>query len=267
MLGLALGGGGARGLCHVGVWHELERCEVRPEVIAGTSMGGIIGALIAAGHDAAKIREISENVDWWKVLNWGFSGRVFSTKRLRSFLGQYLPATFEELETPLVVVATDVASGTTRYLHSGDLLAAVHASAAFPGVLEPVRVGNDLLMDGGMLNQLPVDAAHFFGAKNVVAVNATALEAVDMTKESQPVPTGRFINGTFKEAVRGIEIMQAQLIKVRLSLFPPDVLIDPQMDDVGFTSFNKFQRAAEAGEKATRQLAEQLKALVSKPAS
>lgn len=262
MLGLALGGGGARGLCHVGVWRELEPLGVRPDVVAGTSMGGIIGALIAAGHDSASVQKISANVDWLKVLNWGFSGRVFSAKRLRSFLGQYLPETFEELEIPLVVVATDVASGTTRYLHSGDLLAAVHATAAFPGVLEPVRVGSDLLMDGGMLNQLPVDAAHFFGAQNVIAVNATSLQTVDMTKDSQPVPTGRFLKGTFKEAVRGIEIMQAQLTKMRLSLFPPDVLIDPAMDDVGFTSFNKFERAAEAGAEATRERAEQLKALL-----
>lgn len=163
-LGLALGGGGARGLCHIGVWRVLQELNIRPDLLAGTSMGGLIGALIAAGHDADEMEQIARDVDWLRLLNWGLTGRLLSGTRFRSWLGKYVPQTFEELAVPLVLTATDVVDGQIRYLHTGDLITAIQATTAYPGALESVRFGESILLDGGILNQIPVDGARFLGA-------------------------------------------------------------------------------------------------------
>lgn len=261
-LGLALGGGGARGLCHIGVWRVLDEMGIRPDVIAGTSMGGLIGAFIAAGHDADSMEKIAKDVDWLRLINWGLSGRLVSATRFRTWLSTHLPPTFEELEMPLVLTATDIVEGQIHYLHSGDLISALQATTAYPGALEAVPRGDALLVDGGILNQIPVDGARFLGARRVIAVNATALESLDRPPSTRAKRSWRPATGAMREAMRAIDIMQAQLTMVRVSLYRPEVLIDPRIEGVEIQDFHKTALSIAAGADATRALEDRLHALV-----
>lgn len=260
-IGLVLGGGGARGLCHIGVWRVLQEMNIRPDLLAGTSMGGLIGALIAAGHDADEMEKIARDVDWLRLLNWGLTGRLLSGARFRDWVGKYVPETFDELEVPLVLTATDVVDGQIRYLHTGDLITAIQATTAYPGALESVRMGESILVDGGILNQIPVDGARFLGARRIIAVNATPLETLENPNEAVQVSARRSAAGALREAMRAIDIMQSQLTMVRLSLYSPDVLIDPRIEGVAITDFHKSGLAIAAGDSAARDRADKLREL------
>lgn len=262
LLGLALGGGGARGLCHIGVWRVLQELKVQPDLVAGTSMGGLVGAFIAAGYTADELEEITGDVGWLKMIDWGLSGRLVSTKSYRSWLAEHLPATFEELELPLILTTTDVVDGQIHYLRSGDLHTALRATTAYPGVVEPVPVGDAIFVDGGILNQIPVDGALFLGARRVIAVNATALEPLERPRDVEKVLRRRAVTGALKEAMRAIDVMQTQLTMARLSLYRPDVLIDPAIEGVDLQDFHKAAEAILAGEHATREAADRITGLI-----
>lgn len=265
-LGIALGGGGARGLCHIGVWRVMEELGVRPDVISGTSMGGLVGAFLAAGYSADEVEKISREVGWGKLIDWKPSSRLLSTKGFRSWLRDYLPATFEELELPLVLTATDVVDGQIHYLHSGDLITAVRATTAYPGLVEPVPIGDAVLVDGGILDQIPVDGALFLGARRVIAVNATALEPLERP-DNPRAASRRSLGGALREALRAIDVMQAQLSMVRIALYRPDVFLDPHIEGVDVGDFHKMPLAIAAGEAAAREDTDKLSALVSTPDS
>lgn len=267
LLGLALGGGGARGLCHIGVWRALGDLGVHPDLVSGTSMGGLVGAFIAAGYSADEMEKIAQSVGWLKMIDWGLSGRLLSTKHFRGWLEELLPPTFEELEMPLVLTTTDVVDGQIHYLRSGDLQTAIRATTAYPGLVEPVPVGDAIFVDGGILNQIPVDGALFLGARRVIAVNATALEPLERPHHIDKILRRRPVTGALKEAMRAIDVMQTQLTMARLSLYRPDVLIDPEIEGVDIQDFHKSAEAIAAGEKATRDAADRLRRLVGAPPS
>lgn len=252
-LGLALGGGGARGLCHIGVVRVLEERGIRPDVVSGTSMGGLIGAFIAAGYDADQMEEVATDLRWGKLIDWSpWSGRLLNIKGFTAWLRELLPQTFEDLELPLVLTATDMTDGRIHYSQSGDLIHAIRASTAYPGVIEPVAVGRARLVDGGLLNQIPVDGALFLGAHRVLAVNATPLAQVEQPTEDAGSPRRRQRMGAVRELLRAADVMQAQLTMARLSFYKPDVLLDPLIEGVDLADFHKARQAIRAGEAAAR---------------
>lgn len=261
-IGLALGGGGARGLCHIGVMRVLEELRVYPDVVSGTSMGGIVGAFVAAGYTAAQMEEIARDMRWTRLIDWRMSGRLMSTRAFEKWLADHLPATFEELELPLVLTASDLNDGQIHYFRGGDLHTALRATAAYPGVVEPVTLGDALLVDGGLLNQIPVDGALFLGARRVIAVNATPLVRVEPDDENAARRRGTII----REVARSLDVMQAQLTSARLSFYPPDVLLDPPIDGVEIGDFHRSLTAIEAGAEAARERADALLSLVAQPA-
>lgn len=263
VIGLALGGGGARGLCHIGVMRVLEEEGIGVDVISGTSMGGLIGAFIAAGYTSAQMTEIATDLRWTKLIDWSpLSGRLINTKGFERWLTDVLPATFEELEMPLVLTATDITDGRIHYSQSGDLITALRATTAYPGAIEPVAVGPARLVDGGLLNQIPVDGALFLGAHRVLAVNATPLAKVDHPREDAGSPRLKLRVGTIKELMRAVDVMQAQLTMARLSFYKPDVLLDPVIAGVEITDFHKAPQAIEAGEVVAREHLDAVRSLV-----
>lgn len=262
VLGLALGGGGARGLCHIGVLKVLEEVGLGIDVVSGTSMGGLIGAFIAAGYNAEEMTAIATDLRWSKLIDWSpLSGRLVNTKGFERWLSDVLPATFEELEMPLVLTATDITDGRIYYSQSGDLITALRATTAYPGAIEPISVGRARLVDGGLLNQIPVDGALFLGAHRVLAVNATPLAKVDHPTEDAGSPRLKLRLGTIKELMRAVDVMQAQLTMARLSFYKPDVLLDPTVEGVDITDFHKARQAIQAGEDAARQRVPELQGL------
>ena len=177
-VGLALGSGGARGWAHLGVLQALREKGIEVDVVAGTSMGAVVGAFLAAGRENV-LRELAQDLDWkrlrpffWEV-SLSRSGLTDGRKLLEEFRKMLGLREFRELDLPFRAVATDLHTGGEVVLSSGNLLQAVRASISIPGLFSPVLVGKRFLLDGGLVNPVPVSVARAMGAQTVVAVDVS----------------------------------------------------------------------------------------------
>lgn len=172
-IGLALGGGFARGIVHVGVLKVLEEEGIPVSCVAGTSVGALIGAAYCSGVTPAELEQIASRVRFKDLARWTLSRYGFATNmRMITFLNKILKVqTFEELQIPLAVTATDFGSGEGVVFRSGPLNDAVRASCAYPGVFLPVKVNGRLLVDGMLAHSLPTKPARDMGADRVLAVS------------------------------------------------------------------------------------------------
>ncbi|HKJ83827.1 MAG TPA: patatin-like phospholipase family protein [Mariprofundaceae bacterium] len=187
---LALGGGGARALAHIGVIEVLAREGIPVQAIVGTSVGAEVGALCAAGVDIAEIRGLASRLDWvstMRLFTPDFSEAGLSTgKGIRSYLAPYLEGReIDRIEVGYAAIATDLYTGEEVVLDRGDLLDAVRASISFPGLLSPVTMGERLLVDGGLVNPVPFDVARRLFGGPVLAV---ATYPGDKLTQEQPLP-------------------------------------------------------------------------------
>lgn len=154
--GLALSGGGSRGLAHLGVLKAMQDAGIKPSIISGTSMGGILGAFITAGYPVEDIIEIALDNKSSKLFKVQRSVLgLLGHERVRKILSEYLPETFEELKTPLFISATNLSKGINQMFSKGPLIDALLASMAIPVVFKPVKIGGDVFVDGGLTNNLP----------------------------------------------------------------------------------------------------------------
>lgn len=263
-LGLALGGGGARGLAHVGVLRVLEAEGFDADVVAGASMGGLIGAAYAAGFPVEAIeREVlglSQRTrllrfaDWLPTLQGLFSGRKFEAY-LDSVMGADLR--FEDLRRPLALAATDLRSGREVVLREGRVVPAMRATMSIPGIFAPVEwEGGVRLVDGGILNNVPADLARALGADVVVAVDVLPFfreNRLDEDPRVEPlefplVPTG------VRDVWQATFVAIAALTECNLKRSKPEVVIRPALpvDVTLLAGFNRAERLIEAGAQAAR---------------
>jgi NTE family protein len=157
-IGLVLSGGVARGIAHIGIVKFLEEKQVKINAISGVSAGSIIGAFMAAEYSYENILKILKGVNFFTIMRLSFSsGGFLKSEKIQALYEKYLPKTFEELSIPLTISATDVSSGNTVFFDKGDLYKPILASCCVPMVFEPVRIDEAYLVDGGMLNNLPVE--------------------------------------------------------------------------------------------------------------
>ena len=192
---LALGGGGARGFAHAGVLDVLERHGLRPAAIAGTSMGALVGALYAAGFPPARMPDVFELLDFKGVvsitsINLGPES-VLTADKFEARLREALPASFADLRLPFACVATDLITGERVVMTEGDLPLAIRASMSIPVMYEPVRKDGRLLVDGGVSDPVPVEAARELGGDPVVAVDVSSLLAAPTTAQEAAAPDGQ----------------------------------------------------------------------------
>jgi NTE family protein len=266
--GVALGGGGARGYAHIGVMQVLESEKLKPDVIAGTSMGGLLAALFAAGCSSEVVEKFVREASLGVLLDLNPLKDMLRLSKLKRILGVHLPKTFEELPIPLCLTATDMITGRGVYLHQGDLLEAVACTIAFPGVIDATWVGDRLLADGGLLNQVPVDAVRFLGATRVLAVDVIPLSRLESGNEDKPAQwwehlLGRDRTMTVAQAMmRSLEIMQYQMTETRLAIFAPDLILRPKLDGIGIYHFNREKDAVKAGVKCATEHLEQLREIL-----
>ena len=157
--GLVLSGGGFRGIAHIGVIKALEEYGIKPSYIAGTSSGAIIGALYAAGYKYDKIQEILESIHIFSVYKYARNkpGFVDTEKFIDEFARYFPENSFSALKIPLFVTTTNILSGKLEVFSKGQLIRPILASAAFPGVFSPIQIGDQYYIDGGTLNNFPVD--------------------------------------------------------------------------------------------------------------
>jgi len=264
--GLALGGGGARGYAHIGVMRVLEREGFRPCAIAGTSMGSIMAAIFAAGHTADNVQQVLSQMSFWRFLNLNPLNDMLNFSELVRFLEPHIPRQMEDFPIPLGITATDLITGTEVYFRQGDVFQAIRASIAYPGVINPIWVGEQLLADGGILNQIPVDLARFLGAERVIAVDVTPLQVLHEQPQKKTWWQQIFRRGIdvnpIQNVYRSVEIMQIRLAEVKLAVSRPDLVLRPRLEGIGLFSFQQLEQAIQDGEAAAEGKLEEIRALL-----
>ena len=240
-IGLALGGGFARGIVHIGVLKVLEEEGIPVSCIAGTSVGALIGAAYCSGVSPAELVQIAARVRFKDLARWTVSRLGFATNlRMITFLNKILKVhTFEELEIPLAVTATDFASGEGVVFRSGPLNDAVRASCAYPGVFLPVKVNGRLLVDGMLAHSLPTKPVRDMGADRVLAVSLRSRWA------SNDGPRHIF-------DVIGQCFSIAQDMNCASARDCADLVIDPDVTGFRYDAFERSADLVEIGETATR---------------
>ena len=296
-IGLALGSGAARGWAHIGVIEELQAAGYEIGFVAGTSIGALVGAVFAAGR-LKSLGEVARQLDWRQIIyyfldiNFSRSGLIDGGKIEEFVRSQIKFERIENLAVPFRAVATDILTGREHVFASGEVVTAVRASIAIPGMFTPVRRGGMILVDGGLVNPVPVSVARDMGADYVVAVDVThfphhTAPAAAKSPAPPPVaspppepdesmkatikkirqqlksgnPLGRVGRRRFQTSAgpgifdvlgNSIRIMEAQITETRMRVDPPDLLIRPQVDDVSFMDFHRAEDIIAAGRAAAR---------------
>jgi len=273
-LGLALGSGSARGWAHIGIIRALAEAGYVPDIVAGCSIGAFVGATYANG-DLDKLEHWVEGLTWKGVLGLldvGFSGGLIKGEKLVNFFQQhFVNRDFVSMEMPFACVATDLATGREIWLREGSVASAVRASLATPGLFAPVVRDERLLVDGGLVNPVPVSLCRALGADIVIAVDlgsnrmggnprhksTSAGNAEPLTDDREPGWVARLrnsfsrprqSNGELLPSMAGvlatsIHIMQMHIARSRLAGEPADVLLAPRL---GHLALMDYHRGAEA---------------------
>jgi NTE family protein len=251
-IGIALGAGSARGWAHIGVLQALRKSGVEPDIVCGTSIGSLVGA-VHAGDRLDELEQWVGSLTWRKVVSYfdlAFSSGLLKGGRLFTFLrGDFLNKDIERLSRPFAAVATDLESGREVWLRSGPVADAVRASIATPGLFTPWLCEDRLLVDGALVNPVPVSLARAMGADFVIAVDLSSSLI------------GRYGNsGTGDSAPKGpsmVEIMTASLnimgvriTRSRLAGEPADAIVQPRLGQVGLLEYHRGAESMAEGRAA-----------------
>ena len=259
-IGLALGSGGARGLAHLGVLQRFAEWGLSFDCVAGTSIGAIAGAVLAAGRVDA-VAAWAEELDW-RTMARLFAGRPHSTglltgRQIDRQLRAFIPlANYEDAPFPFATVATDIATGSEVVVSEGDLLSGVHASFAIPGVFTTVERDGLQLVDGGVVNPLPISVCReVLGADAVVAVDINLRDGAGPRR----TPRGRL--NIFQVLANTIGYMEKEASRALVFAQAPDVLIQPAVGDIATLDFMRAREAIAAGRAAADEMRADVEAL------
>ncbi len=291
-IGLALGGGSARGWAHIGVIRELAKIGIEADIVCGTSIGALVGAAHVSGHldmlekwiRRLDKKEIIKYLDITLLMGGGF----VEGKRLIDFFRKGMgDISIEDLPKPFAAVATDLATGQEVWFREGSLMDAIRASIALPGIFTPAKLDDRWLVDGGLVNPVPVSLCRAMGAELVIAVNLngeivgrhlsrlprggnkdrqTSVEATLLDKLSMQIRNraNSFVSHLFESGVRSpglfdvlassINIMQHQITRSRMAGDPPDVVLAPRLARIGLLEFDRAEEAIEEGRGSVRRM-------------
>jgi len=275
-LGIALGSGSARGWAHIGVLRALTEHGIAPDFVAGCSMGAMVGAAFAAGR-IEELEAWALSLDWRRVVGLvdvGLRGGVFKGDRLLNiYQGQFVECPFSELYVPFAAVATDLATGQEVWLREGKVSDAVRASCTVPGLFKPVLRDGRYLIDGSVVNPIPVSLCRAMGAQVVIAVDLGTHRARRFPLESQPASTAKsqrrgFFNilgsppppearplPSITDTLLGaIDIMQERIAQTRLVGDAPEVLLTPQLGQFGPFEYHRAALSIAAGRAVVEQM-------------
>ena len=249
-IGLALGGGAARGFAHIGVIQVLEEAGIKPDLVVGTSAGSLVAALYAAGRNGVELATLAQSMDEGAITDWAFPGRGLIrgealARYVREQTGQ---RSIEQMKLPLGIVATDLDSGAPILFQRGDIGMAVRASSAVPAVFQPVKIGTREYVDGGLVSPVPVRFARQMGADLVLAV--------DISSPPDGAPTG----DPFKMLMQTFSIMGKSINHFELR--DADVVVRPRLQGVGSADFTARSRAIAAGREAAQLALAELRARI-----
>ena len=237
-IGLALGGGAARGFAHIGVIQVLEEAGIRPDLVVGTSAGSLVAALYAAGRTGTELARVALAMDESAITDWSFPGRgmIRGDALARYVREQTGGRTIEQLPLPLGIVATDLDNGLATLFQRGDVGLAVRASSAVPAVFQPVNIGGREYVDGGLVSPVPVRFARQMGAELVIAVDITS------------PPDGNATGDPFKMLLQTFSIMGKSINGFELK--DADIVLRPRLLGVSSADFTARKRAIDSGREA-----------------
>jgi len=239
-VGLALGGGAARGFAHVGVIQVLEENGIKVDLVAGTSAGSLLAAIYASGKNGKEMQALAESMDEGAITDWSFPlrGLIRGEALARYVRDKTGGKGIEQMVVPLGIVATDLSDGSPILFRSGDTGTAVRASSAVPAVFQPVKIGQREYVDGGLVSPVPVRFAREMGAQVIIAVDITSPPEKD-----PPMDAFRMLMQTFSIMGRSINSFE---------LREADVLVRPRLDGVASADFTARRRAIQAGRDAAQ---------------
>ena len=252
-LGLALGGGAARGFAHVGVIQVLEEAGIQPDLVVGTSAGSLVASLYASGKSGAQLKRVAETMEEAEITDWMMPilnrGALRGEALARYVNSQVSGKLIEQMKIPLGIVATDLHSGEPVLFRRGNTGSAVRASSAVPAVFQPVKIGTREYVDGGLVSPVPVRQAKEMGANVVIAV--------DISSD----PEGNPANDTFQILMQTFNIMGKSLNVVLLK--EADVVVKPALMGVKSADFSARRQSIEAGREAMLKKLPKLKQILS----
>lgn len=293
-IGLALGSGSARGWSHIGIIRVLEEAGITPDIVCGTSIGSLVGAAYADG-------QIERLEEWVRSLTWkgvvrlldftGAGGLILGEKLFTFIRGHFHDKDIATLPKAFGAVATELVTGREVWLREGSMVDAVRASAALPGLFAPSQLDDRLLVDGALVNPVPVSLCRAMGADIVIAVDLNAdligrhAKGADAPATATPnalssvwdkLPRGfaRLRNGSaapkntpsiFDVMSISLNIMQVRITRSRLAGEPADVLIRPRLADFALMDYHRAAPAIEEGERAARLALPEIKELIGRP--
>ena len=251
-IGLALGGGAARGFAHVGVIQVLEEAGIRPSLVSGTSAGSVVAALYASGKTGKQLQHVAETMEEATIADWTLPlfnrGMLRGDALARYVNGQVGAKLIEDMALPLGIVATDLNTGQGMLFQRGDTGTAVRASSAVPAVFLPVRISGHEYVDGGLVSPVPVRAARQMGAELVIAVDISN------------APESNLAGGTLDVLLQTLSIMSKSINYFELK--EADVVVRPALLGVSSADFGSRKKSIEAGRQAMLQLMPQLRAAI-----
>lgn len=294
-IGVALGGGGARGWAHIGVLRALIRAGLEPTIIAGTSIGAIVGGAYAAGRldDLEHFARALDRRTIWKLtdLNLGKGGGLVTGDRLAQALSDLIGnENIENLAKKFAAVATELPSGHEVWLETGNIIQAIRASYSLPGIFVPANIDGRSLIDGGIANPVPVSACRAMGAQIVIAVPLPASQSPNQRFARQQMPevegsTWKKTLAAFREperfvarqlfgdepgalttatvSVTALNILLDRMTRVRLASDPPDITIQSDIGKIALLEFDRADEAIAIGEAAAERAIPDIRALMS----
>lgn len=276
-VGIALGGGSARGWAHIGVLSALRERGIEPGIVCGTSIGALVGGIYAAGkleELEAWVRELTRRDVLSLVDLTVGGGGLIGGRRLMELYRRHLgDVSIEELPRRFAAVATDLRGGAEVWLQEGSLLDAIRASISLPGVFTPVQLGGRWLMDGGLVNPIPVNVCRALGAEIVIAVDLHGAALLDTYRDraawAKPVfvgdakgqaeaagddAMGAGMPGFSRIVQSAVDIMQIRIGRARLAGDPPDILLAPRVLQVQPHEFVGGEGTIEEGRRVVRRM-------------
>ena len=249
-IGLALGGGAARGFAHIGVIQVLEENGIKPDLVVGTSAGSLVAALYASGKSGQEMTSMAQTMDEGAITDWAFPtrGLIRGEALARYVREQTGNKPIEAMKLPLGIVATDLDNGTAILFQRGDTGMAVRASSSVPAVFQPVRIGTREYVDGGLVSPVPVRFARQMGAEMVIAVDI-----------SSP-PDGNATGDVMKMLLQTFAIMGKSINQFELR--DADVVLRPALAGVSSADFSARLRAIQAGRDVAQRMLPEIKARI-----
>jgi NTE family protein len=264
-VGLALGGGGARGMAHIGVLKILEDYKIPIDMIAGTSIGAVIGAMYSAEPNAKKLEKEAIETDWKSLFDYTISkrGLIKGNKLYDFFKERFHGMEFKDLKIPLYVTSFDLEERREVVFSKGDLAKAIRSSISIPGVFFPAENERRILIDGAVKDIIPNEILRKKGADIVIAVNVENVKEKKTLYDQEATKGGRTkeLPNALQTLSRAIQVMQCENCKSEIAKEKVDLVISPNVESIDVLDFSKTKEAIKKGELKTRQSLKKLEKL------